>query len=405
MDFQSLEQRLAKMEEETREQRAIDEQRYQQMSEMFTTLLQQTSVPEAPKPEVPINLGQRGETSPNSASTTNKGSSQHGVKASLPADFDGQRKGGQAFLNSCELYMHLANSRFSDDQQRIHWALTFCKTGRAARFADRILRYERTHNLAKYASWTVFVADFKVRFCENYEQVRALTQLEGDSWHQRNSSVDDYIDSFEELVDLAGLSTDAGLVMKFRRGLNKDIQDKVAEMETPPQLSDLEAWKEAARRFYQNVEANKAFIRQARPATTLTPSRGILPVRHNLSPRPLPAVPPRPNLFASFKAKPDFAEAPKSKLEGPIPMEVDSSRARSFPATCHRCHQPGHFAKECPTRYDVRAVIHTMTSEEKRDLLDQLLVEADIAQISSMEVRSETSPEIGAEQDFQNSSE
>jgi retrotransposon gag protein len=177
------------------------------------------------------------------------------VKAALPSDYDGNRKNGQTFLNSCQLYIELSGQVFTSDQQKIHWALTFCKTGRAAKFADRILRSERG-GIPKFQTWKDFVKDFTERFCESNEQVRALTRLEGDSWHQRTTTVDDYIDTFEDLVEIAGLTTDAGLVMKFRRGLGKDIQDKVAEMESPPDLDDLDGWKNAARRFYQNIEAN-----------------------------------------------------------------------------------------------------------------------------------------------------
>ena len=402
MEAQSIEQRLAIMEEEARRRSALEDERYERMMNLF-----ERAFPQAPaatqNPEVAAtaNLGQPSGLDPRS--TTSEHSS--GVKASLPADYDGQRKGGQAFLNNCELYIHLASSRFTDDQQKIHWALTFCKTGRAARFADRVLRHERTTGLVKYANWAAFIADFKVRFCENNEQVLALTRLEGDAWHQRTSSVDDYIDGFEELVDLAGLKTDAGLVMKFRRGLNKDIQDKVAEMESPPSLEDLEAWKQAARRFYQNVEANKAFVRQARLPASSHPPRGVLPVRPNLGPRPLPTLPPRPNLFTSFKAPPGPAptrtELTKPKTEGPVPMEVDSSRARSLPDACYRCHQPGHIARDCPLRFDVRA----MSAEEKRDLLDHLLAEADMAQVNAAEVRAESAPEPGTGEDFQYSDE
>jgi hypothetical protein len=182
-----------------------------------------------PNPEVQPELRRE----PQRDSPTPTSGQASGVKASLPADYDGARKTGRAFLNSCELYMQLAGAKFANDQQKIHWALTFCKTGRAANFADRILRAEKKGQVC-YATWSDFVTDFAKRFCEANEQVRALTKLEGESWYQKTSSVDDYIDTFEELVDLAGLVTDAGLVMKFRRGLAKEIQDKVAEMESPP---------------------------------------------------------------------------------------------------------------------------------------------------------------------------
>jgi len=41
--------------------------------------------------------------------------------------------------------------------------------------------------------------------------------------------VDDYIDEFSELVQEAGYVDGLSIVMKFRRGLDRDIQDRIAE--------------------------------------------------------------------------------------------------------------------------------------------------------------------------------
>jgi hypothetical protein len=42
--------------------------------------------------------------------------------------------------------------------------------------------------------------------------------------------VDDYIDEFSELVDEVGYTDGLSIVMKFRKGLDWDIQDQIAEM-------------------------------------------------------------------------------------------------------------------------------------------------------------------------------
>jgi hypothetical protein len=59
-----------------------------------------------------------------------------------PNDFDGDQSKGQAFLTLCEIYTSLTASDFPDDQTQIHWALTYCKSGHAANFAERIVRQE-----------------------------------------------------------------------------------------------------------------------------------------------------------------------------------------------------------------------------------------------------------------------
>jgi len=62
--------------------------------------------------------------------------------------------------------------------------------------------------------------------------------------------VDDYIDEFSELVEEAGYVDGLSIVMKFRRGLDRDIQDRIAELvQGRPEDDDLDGWYSAARMF------------------------------------------------------------------------------------------------------------------------------------------------------------
>jgi hypothetical protein len=397
MEHQEMQQRMLMMEQELQRRKEEADQRHEELQNMLRDIMQTVAGPRVPPPN-PENPGVMQDVMPGpypeESQLTPNNERRSKIRAALPADYDGQRKGGQAFLNSCELYLQLVGTTFTDDQQKIHWVLTFCKSGRAATFADQVLRSERTRGTPKFENWAAFVADFKTRFCESNEQVRALTKLEGDSWYQRTSAVDDYIDNFETLVELAELTTDAGLVMKFRRGLNKDIQDRVAEMQNPPGLTDLEGWKQAARQFHENLEANRAFTRQARTTPNVVPNKGTVFPRPNLFQRPLPSPPmpvnPRPSPFPNFGPKPEVSL--KARSEDPVPMDVDSSKQqKAVPQVCYRCQKPGHMAKDCPLRFDVRS----MTSDERRDLLDQLLAEADLAQIGSAEIEPEETSDSG----------
>jgi len=53
----------------------------------------------------------------------------HRLKPVAPNNFDGDHLKGQAFLNSCQLYISLCENQFWDDQAKIHWALSFMKSG------------------------------------------------------------------------------------------------------------------------------------------------------------------------------------------------------------------------------------------------------------------------------------
>ena len=47
------------------------------------------------------------------------------LKPGLPPDFNGDRKAGRAFLNSCQLYMSLCAADFADDAAKIQWTLSY----------------------------------------------------------------------------------------------------------------------------------------------------------------------------------------------------------------------------------------------------------------------------------------
>ena len=152
------------------------------------------------------------------------------LKPASPPEFDGDRTKGRSFLNSCTLYMQLCTSKFADDQARIHWVLSYMKSGRASTFADRVLRSEaRTPYLPRYASWDTFRTVFVEMFCPENESTHAILRLESEKYFQGRRTVDEYVDEFEDLIDLSGYMDEIAIVIKFRHGLNPAIQDKIAE--------------------------------------------------------------------------------------------------------------------------------------------------------------------------------
>jgi hypothetical protein len=162
------------------------------------------------------------------AEKTATGPSLSRVKPGTPPDFDGSRDRGRAFLNILALYFIISGDAFPTDQARIHWALSFFRTGRAARFANLVLRAEAKFQVPRFRTWADFEREFVDQFCPRNEQLTALTKLEVTSWHQAKDPIDDYIDRFQELIDLAEYDDDKMKVIKFCRGLDPSLQNKVA---------------------------------------------------------------------------------------------------------------------------------------------------------------------------------
>jgi hypothetical protein len=182
------------------------------------------------------------------------------IKPANPDNFNGNRAKGHAFLTSCELYLSLTGVDYPDEQARIHWALLFFKSRRAATFAKRIVRQEMRTGVMAFVDWTDFTSEFMSTFCPENEATSVLICLESDHYFQGQQNVEAYIDEFRDLIDMSGYTNPIAIVLKFRRGLNAMMQDKIAESGTDrPRDNDHQGWYAATRRFDLNWLATKAF--------------------------------------------------------------------------------------------------------------------------------------------------
>ena len=311
------------------------------------------------------------------------------LKASPPNEFSGDRSTGLAFLNSCRLYLSLCSDQFADEQAKIHWALSYMKEGRAAQFSDRVLRKEASDGFPAFNTWADFEHEFTTQFLPPHHNVDAANRLESTSFYQGKRSVEEYLDEFRYLIDEAGYAEGLGIVMKFRRGLNPSLQNQIAVLgQGRPADNDPEAWFAAARLYEQSRASNAAFIHShPNPA-----SRPANPVR--------PSAPPAPRTFSSLPMplapRPLYAAGgtPAAASNRPVPMDVDAVRKRNATTlSCYRCAGLGHLAKDCPQRFDVRY----MTSEERDDWAQHLLIAKDVAEV---EKRADESPEEAQVEDF-----
>jgi hypothetical protein len=104
------------------------------------------------------------------------------IKLASPDNFDGNRSMGHAFLTSCELYLLLTGPDYPDKQSRIHWALSFFKSGCAATFAKHIVRQGMRTGVMAFADWTDFTSEFMSTFCPENEATSALMHLKSDCY-------------------------------------------------------------------------------------------------------------------------------------------------------------------------------------------------------------------------------
>jgi hypothetical protein len=71
-------------------------------------------------------------------------------------------------------------------------------------------------------------------------------------------------------------------------------------------------------------------------------------------------------------------------------MEIDATQKKqSTPDMCRRCGKPGHWAKDCEWRFDIRY----MLAEEREEWLQNLALEADKEEIEKQKEELESESE------------
>lgn len=407
--LQSQEKRLRDLEEKLTTQKS-------QLDQILALLRPSSNTAQPPLP----GAAQTAPT-PNTPKTTTIGSSRN-VRPALPVSYDGDRKNGRAFWNSITFYMGICGSEFASLNAQIMWALSYMNQGRASTYAEVRLRAYEDAN-PPFELWEEFQASFKAEFFPMTEREDALNDLFAHKYYQRERSVDDYVDSFNQLIYLSGHTEGLAITSLFRQGLNPVIQNKVATMQDRPDITDFAGWCRAARRFDRDRVTNLAFNaaqsrilpQQVRGSGLPRPNLGfgsVLPIPRPPT-YPAPFIPRRP-FVPEYRPPPGPPPrvVPAPNPPAPIPrsdaMDVDAARRRTQtePARCFRCGRTDHFARDCPHLERIR----TLDSDEIDEEIERLFAAKDVLETQARAERIVEGAEIAEEaegnlEDFRESRE
>ena len=108
------------------------------------------------------------------------------------------------------------------------------KSGPPAKWMARIFKWEElleNKGCSKFADWEDFQDEFRKEFTPAHADLLAINHLESTMYYQKSRSLDDdYIDEFQDLVMESGYTDPKMIVVKFRRGLNPQMQNAVVTM-------------------------------------------------------------------------------------------------------------------------------------------------------------------------------
>jgi hypothetical protein len=196
-----------------------------------------------------------------------------GPKPLKPDTFSGDCVKGKEWLHTIHQYMDLCPHEFTSDAVTIGWILSFFKEGRADGFAQEAYDYKERHEEQwMWSSLVDFLAEFREEFYEQESETVTFLRLEGTEYFQGRRSASDYCDSFMKLVCEAGMMDRRMIVLKFRRGLRRDV-DKVISKDIGLVLDDPNLWYRKAKDFKLVAKFNKALMRTL--PTTEVPTHSV----------------------------------------------------------------------------------------------------------------------------------
>ena len=102
---------------------------------------------------------------------------------------------------SCQTYIQLCSDPFDDNEMKIVWAMLYMKTGYANRWTTHEFEHKTKTSHLCFIDWLDFEEECQKDFLLLDAEVPAINTLETSTYFQGKCSVNDYLNTFKDLIE------------------------------------------------------------------------------------------------------------------------------------------------------------------------------------------------------------
>ena len=279
-------------------------------------------------------------------------------KIAAPIPFDGKRENTESFLNACQLYISARPSEFQNEEQKMHWVMSYMQGGSAHLWRDYVMARVRA-GVKQFQNANDLMNEIEAKFGK--EDKRMTMSLKIHTMMQGEKHVDEHVQEFQRAALEAGYNG-YPLVVEFKRSLNAGLRRQLQNLR--PQPVTINQWYNEAitvDRQWHVAKAEEAFYSKANGSATKKEADKPKETRPN-QPRQNNGQYGRAWQPRTFQFKPQAAGTNQGNATGQKdPNAMDVNRAnwgKRPPIKCYNCQGTGHMACDCTNERQARQMMY-----------------------------------------------
>ena len=186
-------------------------------------------------------------------------------KIAAPIPFDGKRENTKSFINACQLYISARPSKFQNEEQKMHWIMSYMQGGSARLWRDYIMVQIRA-GVKQFQNANDLMNEIEAKFGK--EDKRTTMSLKICTMLQGEKHADEHVQEFQRAALEAGYDG-YPLVVEFKRSLNTGSRRQLQNLR--PQPVTINQWYNEAitvDRQWRVAKAEEAFYSKANGSAT-----------------------------------------------------------------------------------------------------------------------------------------